>query len=73
MQEIQFEVFVSDDGGFEAAALGYPIFTGAESWPKLKEMAKDAVHCHFEGRPKPKVIVLKLVKEEAFALESPEP
>jgi predicted RNase H-like HicB family nuclease len=36
------------DGGYNAEALGYPIFTQGESVEELREMVKDAVRCHFE-------------------------
>jgi hypothetical protein len=46
--EIIFLVEDSDEGGYEAKALGYSIFTEAESLDDLKKNIKDAVHCHFE-------------------------
>ncbi len=47
--EIIFEVTESSEGGFEAKALGYSIFTQAETTEELKTMVRDAVRCHFEG------------------------
>ena len=35
-REIIFEVTESLDGGFEARALGFSIFTEADSWNELK-------------------------------------
>ncbi len=46
--EIIFLVEESLDGGFEARALGYSIFTQGETLEELKEMVMDAVDCHFE-------------------------
>ncbi len=46
--EIIFLVEESLDGGFEARALGYSIFTQGETLEELKEMLLDAVDCHFE-------------------------
>ena len=46
-REIIFMVEESVDGGFEAHALGYPIFTEAENLADLKKAIKDAVKCHF--------------------------
>lgn len=65
--EIIFLVEESLDGGFEARALGYSIFTQGETLEELKEMLLDAVDCHFEEDQKPKVIRLHLVKELVIA------
>lgn len=46
-EEIIFEVAEAPDGGFDARALGYSIFTQGEDWTDLKEMVKDAMLCHF--------------------------
>jgi hypothetical protein len=46
--EIIFTVQESPEGGFEARALGHPIFTQADSLEELKAMLRDAVVCHFE-------------------------
>ncbi len=46
--EIIFLVKESDEGGYEAAALGHAIFTEAESWEELRIQVKDAVLCHFD-------------------------
>lgn len=37
----------SADGGYEACAIGHPIFTQAETIEELKRNATDAVKCHF--------------------------
>ena len=66
--EIIFEVTESDEGGFEARALGHSIFTHGEDWNDLKEMARDAVLCHFEKGRAPRVIRLHLIREEAIAV-----
>ena len=66
--EIIFEVKESDEGGYEARALGHSIFTQAEDWNDLKEMARDAVLCHFEEASAPRVIRLHLIREEAIAV-----
>ena len=41
--EIIFEVTEAIEGGFDARALGYGIFTQGEDWDDLKAMVKDAV------------------------------
>lgn len=46
-KEIIFVVEESMDGGYEAKALGYSIFTQAETLQELKNEIKDAVNCHF--------------------------
>jgi len=56
--EIIFAVRESPEGGYEAQALGYPIFTQAESMDELREMVHDAVRCHFEEDSIPAVIRL---------------
>jgi hypothetical protein len=45
--EIVFSVQESQEGGYEAKALGYSIYTQAETLSDLKEALKDAVRCHF--------------------------
>ena len=64
--EIIFEVEESPEGGFEARALGHAIFTEAETLEKLREMARDAVRCHFEPETTPRLIRLHLVKDEVI-------
>ena len=51
--EIIFLVEESLEGGYEAKALGEPIFTQAESHYELEAMIHDAVRNHFDdyGRP----------------------
>ena len=49
--EVIFEVTEAVEGGYDARALGYSIFTQGDDWDDLKDMVKDAVLCHFdEGR-----------------------
>jgi len=64
--EIIFAVEESPEGGYEARALGYSIFTEAESLDELKRMVQDAVRCHFEDQPRPSVIRLHWVKDEVI-------
>ena len=56
--EIIFEVTEAIEGGYDARALGYGIFTQGEDWNDLKAMVKDAVECHFDDGAAPKVIRL---------------
>ena len=54
--EIIFSIQESPEGGYEARALGHPIFTQADSMEELKAMLRDAVACHFTDGAKPQVI-----------------
>ena len=66
-QEIIFIVEESPEGGYEARALGYSIFTEGESLEELRKMVRDAVTCHFdELEDKPSLIRLHLVKDEVI-------
>ena len=64
--EIIFSVQESPEGGYEARALGFPIFTQADSLEQLKAMVRDAVSCHFENGQKPEIIRLHIVKDEVI-------
>ena len=66
--EIKFEVTEAAQGGFDARALGYSIFTQGDDWDGLKEMVKDAVLCHFGDGGEPRVVRLHFVKDEAIAV-----
>jgi hypothetical protein len=65
--EIVFLVEEAPEGGFQAKALGYPIFTEADTFDELKAMVLDAVQCHFEPDQKPRFVRLHLVKDEVLA------
>lgn len=67
-KEIIFIVEESKEGGFEAKALGFPIFTEAETFEDLKKMVQDAVVCHFDEASRPKVIRLHMVREELLSV-----
>jgi hypothetical protein len=69
--EIIFDVHESREGGYEARALGFPIFTQADSLDELKTMLRDAVLCHFGTNEKPGVIRLHMVKDEVISVENP--
>lgn len=54
--EIIFSVQESPEGGYEARALGYSIFTQADTMDELKLNVREAVRCHFdEGTPLPEI------------------
>ena len=65
--EIIFEVTEAPEGGYDAKALGYGIFTQGEDWDDLKTMTRDAVLCHFDEDDVPRVVRLHLVREEAIS------
>ena len=72
MDEIIFEVREDEvDGGFVATALGHAIATQGDTLEELREMARDAVRCHFGTGvpgPMPKIIRLHFVRDEAMAV-----
>ena len=59
--EIIFEVTEAAEGGFDARALGFSIFTQGDDWADLKAMVRDAVTCHFGGEGELKVVRLRFV------------
>lgn len=63
-KEIIFVVEESQEGGYEARALGHSIFTEAETINELKEAVKEAVKCHFDEKDMPSIIRLHEVKDE---------
>jgi len=65
--EIIFAVHDSPEGGYEARALGHPIFTQAETMDDLKAMVRDAVRCHFDNGTSPSVIRLHMVRDEVIS------
>jgi hypothetical protein len=66
--EIIFSVQESAEGGYEARALGYPIFTQADTIEELREMVRDAVQCHFPEAQRPKLIRLHVVRDEVLTV-----
>jgi hypothetical protein len=57
-KEIIFLVEDAPEGGYVAQALGYSIFTEADTWEELKLAIRDAVQCHFDEGEQPDVICL---------------
>jgi hypothetical protein len=68
--EIIFSLQKSPEGGYEARALGFSIFTQADSFEELKTLIRDAVSCHFDAGSKPSVIRLHIVKEEVDRVDA---
>jgi hypothetical protein len=53
--ELIFEVRDAEEGGYCARALGYAIFTEAETWDELRGNILEAVSLHFEdGEVRPR-------------------
>ncbi|MEW6173020.1 MAG: 2-oxoisovalerate dehydrogenase [Bacillota bacterium] len=67
-KEVIFLVEESAEGGYEARALGYSIFTESDSLENLKTAVRDAVRCHFEENDLPQIIRLHYVKDEVIAI-----
>ncbi len=65
--EIIFSVEESPEGGYEARALGFSIFTQADTMDELKRNVREAVHCHFDEGQAPSVIRLHTVKDEVIS------
>ncbi len=63
-KEIIFLVEDAHEGGYVAQALGYSIFTEADTWEELKQAVRDAVQCHFDEGEQPDLIRLHIVREE---------
>ncbi|MBT9142914.1 MAG: hypothetical protein DDT32_01598 [Syntrophomonadaceae bacterium] len=67
-KEIIFLVEEAPEGGYQARALGYSIFTEADTLEELKGMVQDAVRCHFERTERPSLIRLHFVKDEVITV-----
>jgi hypothetical protein len=46
--EVIFLIEDAPEGGYTARALGYSIYTEADTWEELKQAIQDAIACHFE-------------------------
>jgi predicted RNase H-like HicB family nuclease len=68
MKEIIFLVEEEPEEGYIAKAIGESIFTQADSLQELRELIKDAVHCHYpDEQSRPKLIRLHIVRDEVIA------
>lgn len=66
MNEVIFLVSEAPEGGYTARALGYSIFTEADTWAELTAAVQEAVACHFDRADAPRMIRLHLVREEVI-------
>ena len=69
-RDIIFMIEEDPEEGYTARALGYSIFTEADTWDDLKEAIQDAVWCHFEDddTPSPGNIGETMVDESVINL-----
>ncbi len=67
-KEIIFLVEESPEGGYEARALGYSIFTDGETLGEIKKNIRDAVHCHFDEEDMPTLVRIHFVKDELITV-----
>jgi len=68
IKEIIFLVEEDDEGGYIAKAVNQSIFTQADSLQELRELIKDAVHCHYPNEQnRPQLIRLHIVRDEVIA------
>ncbi|RKX52758.1 MAG: 2-oxoisovalerate dehydrogenase [Thermotoga sp.] len=67
-KEIIFLVEESPEGGYEARALGYSIFTDGETLGEIKKNIRDAVHCHFDEENMPTLVRIHFVKDELITV-----
>lgn len=54
MSELIFLVEDDPAGGYTARALGYPVFTEADTLDELRKNVREAVECHFIDEAAPK-------------------
>jgi len=67
-QEMIFMVEEDPESGYTAKALGYSIFTEADTLNELKKNIKNAIECHFDKKEDiPAVVILHIVREETLA------
>ena len=66
--EIVFQVWESPEGGYEARAIGYSIFTEGDDWEHLKYMMRDAVLCHFDDGEAPYLIRIRETPSEVIQI-----
>ena len=68
LEEVIFLIEEALEGGFTARALGYSIYTEADTWDELRASIMDALTCHFEEHQRPNLVRMHLVRDEVLAL-----
>ena len=66
MKELVFNVSREEEGGFSASAVGENIFTQADTWEELRQMAVEATKCHFVQSEPPARIRLHVVADDVL-------
>ena len=57
--ELIFEIRDAEEGGYCARALGYSIFTEADTWEELRQNVLEATSLHFEdSSTRPRLVQL---------------
>jgi hypothetical protein len=65
-KELIFVIEEAPEGGYSAQALGYSIYTEADTWEGLKAAVQDAVTCHFDEDGRPAMVRLHVVRDEVI-------
>lgn len=68
MNEIVFLVEEAIEGGYTARALGFSIYTEADTWEDLKSAIQEAVNCHFEDSKRPLIARMHFNRQEVFSI-----
>jgi len=66
--EIIFLIEESNEGGYEARAIGHSIFTEGEDLEDVKKNVKEAIQCHFDEGDIPSIVRLHFVREELMTV-----
>lgn len=66
-KEVIFLAEESLQGGYDARALGYSIFTQADSLAELGAMVQDALRCHFGEAERPRLMRLRFLRNEPIS------
>jgi predicted RNase H-like HicB family nuclease len=64
--EVIFLIEDAPEGGYTAKALGYSIYTQADTWEELKQAIQDAITCHFEEGQRPSLVRMHHVHDEVI-------
>jgi len=68
MSEIIFLVEEAPEGGYTAKAIGFSVYTEADTWEELKLAVQDAVTCHFDETQRPTLVRLHWVRDEVLVV-----
>jgi hypothetical protein len=68
MSEIIFLVEEAPEGGYTAKAIGFSVYTEADTWEELKLAVQDAVACHFDETQRPALVRLHWVRDEVLVV-----